>query len=439
MVFVAYIIFLIWLGQRLSKKETIVDICICSVILLPSIKGMEAANFVFIIAIFLAIVILLRKQRVVINRRIIDYVFAYSILVLLQLVVWLIKNPYNLSLEFRTSFAVIRYPLIILALSIYEFAIGSRFDLCILIRSIEIINLFNLGACIIQKIMNVRALAYFGNWYSYSQVHILEIQRNGKYYRTYGTWDSPMSLGIYALLSIAILLYIINIKKIGKRFIVDLIVCIILGILSLTKSFFLGSIVIIMYELMIYMVRQLKRVRVSVQTMGRMVLVFSSLAVLIVGFQMVYEWSELEWTHLHYYLGYVLHPFSAFESRLSATGSLSDTIAIIKKNLLIGVGSVPVAGELIGDNVYIVLLHAGGITALLIFLRLYSSWLYECFWKHQCELALVITVYLLSGCALPVGWTYKVCILPCVVYLLFGGEDYEKNYNDGKTFRCRRS
>ena len=139
-------------------------------------------------------------------------------------------------------------------------------------------------------------------------------------------------------------------------------------------------------------------------------------------------------------MSYVYNPISAFDSRLSSTGTLSKTLEVVGDNIIWGVGSIPIKGELIGDNVYVVLLHAGGMVALLIYFGIYCKWIYKCISVKKYELVLVVILYLLSGFSLPIGWNYKVCMLPCILYFMLESEtNYEESNYDSKTFGCRWS
>ena len=425
MVYAVYIIFLIIFIRNVLTKESLVGVCICSCILLPAINGIDAANFVFVAMALLTGVTIIKERIIKTNRQIVYYLLAYSVIIAIQFFSWIIKNPNDLSLELRSSFAALKYPFIVFFLFGYECRVEHPYELKRLTNSIEIINMCNLIACIAQKIMKAGALKYFGNWYSYSQTYIAEITRAGRYYRAYGTWETAMSLGIYCLIAISVLIYIEHSEQKKVRYMTDIVCCVVLGILSLTKTFFIGIVIIIVYEIVLAFVDRYKSGKVTVATIRNGVITFAGIIFLVAGFQGVYKWSEKGWSHLHYYLGYVLHPFSAFSSRLSSTGSLVGSLEIIRNNLLIGVGSVPMNGELIGDNVYIVLLHAGGICALLIFLLLYGGWIVKCVVRANYDMVLVLVIFLLCGFSLPVGWAYKICVIPCILYLIIEGRELE--------------
>jgi len=117
---------------------------------------------------------------------------------------------------------------------------------------------------------------------------------------------------------------------------------------------------------------------------------------------------------------------------------LAKTLEVIGDNLWIGVGSIPLEGELVGDNAYTVLLHNGGLASLFIAVLLFGRWFFKGIFTQDEKWLMVMFIWMACGVSLPVLLTYKVCLLPTMLYFFVkGGRNNEICPDDCKTFRCR--
>ena len=136
----------------------------------------------------------------------------------------------------------------------------------------------------------------------------------------------------------------------------------------------------------------------------------------------LYERSQV----VAYYFSFLHNPLKAFATRYSSkTGILLPIYEIIRKHPIIGVGPLAVKGEILADSAPIIILHNGGVIALLIVILFYL-WLFYCIWKcaGMEEIFLWFTV-IMSGFALST-WTFYLLTYPVLMYLiLFIGKKRE--------------
>lgn len=443
--YVAYLLFLFIFIQRVRRGESLIGIVLTASLVLPDIYGIEITNVILFMIIGAAWIVVRKKQKIVVSQEVLLYVAAYGGMLLWQFIAWSLHNRADLLSELRSSFAVLKYPLLIVALYIYDVQREGKRRECEkeIYRTITIMNILNVIACIVQKANKDLALKFFGSWCSYSAFHMEELSNASKYYRAYGLWESAMSLGIYALISVAFLFYCGDIRKKQINWYLNLGMSLLLGIVSLTKTFFLGMVVLLIMESMIYFgafLSKIREKRMEKRDVFGIVGVLLGGIVLTIGIQSVYEWSTSGWTYLHYYLGFLYDPLRAFSTRLSPDGTLWDTIKVIQEHWLMGVGLIPVGQEFVGDNAYAVLLHAGGIVAFLVIVGMYVWWMIRCVQSSQTKMAIVLLIWLLCGFSLPIFIAYKICLIPVSLYLFTkGANGDEKNTYDGETSGCRWS
>lgn len=418
MKYVVYCVAFLWLLHRIKNRKSIYDVVLIMALLLPDISTVEASNILMIV--LLGITVFKRtNQKLCIQKDILYYVIGMMLIAVISLVSWCISGGTDAGAALRATLAVIRYPIIIFLTVVYEndFSFSSDEYIHHLYKVITVINIVEIFSCILQKLNKVWALNLFGTWYSYSDFHMAELQASSKYYRAYGTWDSPMSLGIAALLCMCLLLHEKKLRQ-KKLWLLNMICSFTVGVMSLTKTFFLGVIILAIISCLSYAVKNMKKKNYSVKDIcGAVGIIIFALSC-FVSFFAIYEWSRESWPHLHYYMGYIYEPLSAFKTRLSSTGSLADTLRVIKDNWLIGVGPVSLKGELIGDNAVILLLHNGGILACGIAVWIFGGWVAKCFLRREYNTLLILGIWMLCGMSLPVLTNYKICLLPISYYVI---------------------
>lgn len=437
--FLVYLVVVFCYMLNVRRGKSLIGISVAASCLLPDIYGIDPSNFILFILIFIVVQRSIYIRKIILSKEVLIYIFYCSLIFMIQILSWIIKNPVKMDRAFISSFSVLRYPIIISLLYMYESSNGITRNIALdeIYNSISIINIANILASILQKINKNVAFALFRDWYSYSGTYVSELSHVSRYYRVYGTWNSAVTLGVYALISLAILFYI-RTKRNKKLWILNVICSGLLGVFSLTKTFFIGIVIFMIFEYVLYLYYFIKNSCLTVTKIIQFLLFMLAGISFIFSIDYFYEWSKYNWSHLHFYLGCIYHPISAFSSRLSSNGTLAKTLEVIKENLLIGVGPLPIAGELVGDNAYIVLLHNGGLMSLFITILLFGRWFFKGVYTRDREWIIVLLIWLACGLSLPVLMTYKVCLLPGILYIFVkGGWNNEVCSNDGKASGCR--
>jgi len=283
---------------NIRKRKSLIGITIIASFLLPDIQGVDASNIIFLVLMFVAVQYSIYKRIIFIPKEIINYLFCCSLIFCQEILSWAIKNPIEVSTAFISSFSVLRYPMIIFFLYIYESSGGSTRSIAIdeIYRAIIIVNIANMIACILQKTNKNMAFIVFSDWYSYSNTYIAELSRASRYYRAYGTWNSAVTLGVYALISLAILFYVRD-EKNNRLWLLNIICCCLLGILSLTKMFFLGIVMFIILEYILYLFHLIKNKRFTIINIIHIFLFILTGILLVYGINYCYEWSRYNWPH----------------------------------------------------------------------------------------------------------------------------------------------
>ncbi len=422
MIYILHLVSYLWLLKKTLNKESIIDTVLVVSMLLPDIGYIEATNFILVI-LLLYIGIYIQNRKLLVNKEVIAYWLSMFLVVLVTTISWLISGGNAPSNAGAALFGIIRYPTIIFLLAIYENTITNcnykRVEK--IYHAIMIISIVNVIACIFQKINKGYALQVFSSLYSYSQSHINELTRASKYYRAYGTWESPMSLGIYSLIALSILVLNKEIRN-KKTWLLNISLCVIIGMMSLTKSFFLGMVIFIVCTYVMSYFEFFKKKHFSAISLTAYTAGVIAIPIMFLLFSKAYDWSQKAWPHLHYYLGFIINPQNVLASRLSQTGSLNETLEMIKNHFLIGVGPISVRGELVGDNEFVVLLHGGGIAVLIIAIGILFSWIMKCIVQQDIRTVIILLIWILSGFSLPVLFHYKICLLPICYYLILKSE-----------------
>lgn len=277
----------------------------------------------------------------------------------------------------------------------------------ILDKIITPILFVNFATSIIQLTVPSSTAIFYELYYKDSMTPLKEILHLGYFNRAYGTFGTPVLLGIFAVFTFAIYIGFISEKEQIKFLYIKLIVSIILGLMSLSKTAILGIplILLLYYLLAIFGVVKVKNIKI----------LLIPFLIVPVGLIAVY-YLEKQGTFILWYIEYLLKPFEAFTSRYDKySGILTDTYLLIRDNLLIGVGAKLFDGVFTGDSMYVGLMYNTGILGTsLYFIILIVSSIRNIKYKHLTALLCAIAI-ILVGFAAPIQ--FDILSAPLLAYL----------------------
>lgn len=235
---------------------------------------------------------------------------------------------------------------------------------------------------------------FYEFYYKDSMTPLKETLKLGYFNRAYGTFGTPVSLGILAVFAFAIYIGFISEKKQIRHLYLKLVMSIIIGLMSLSKTAILG----IPLTLIVYFLLALFGI---IKVKNKKAL-FIPILIIPIGLIVIYFLIK-QGTFILWYIDYLFKPFEAFITRYdSSTGILANTYLIIRDNLLIGVGSKSFENVFSGDSMYIGLMYSTGIlgTSLYIVIILIST-IRNIKLKHVTAVLCAIAI-ILAGFAAPI-------------------------------------
>ena len=190
----------------------------------------------------------------------------------------------------------------------------------------------------------------------------------GHYYRYFGLFETPMAFSCFLILVLAF--YVIQCsseKKFFRHPKIIFLIDVVCGLMAQCKIYIMIlPIVLLIY--LLYNYKRLSRNQIFVYSFAGI------LGALLIG---NIERIPLLQSYLGAKLTYFTNPIATFATRFGSgegNGYLTKTVAIAKDYFLTGVGPVSINGEPLADSSYVVLLHNGGILAI-IALVVFYVWL----------------------------------------------------------------
>lgn len=227
--------------------------------------------------------------------------------------------------------------------------------------------------------------------------------------RGYGLNYSPVLLGIKSLLSFSSTLFGIEYlsKNKFKRAIFLILLSSINGILSLSKTFIIGSLVFLaLFVLLLIFKCNRKKTEKSnyldfTFNLRNVKLIAVILAILLIfNFSMDTLQKLTNLPFSFYFRRIFYEPQLIYGSRYMRGYLPEDTLLtykVISQNLLLGVGFTSIEGEFIGDSEYILTLHNSGLLGLLLKILSIVFLLFISFkYKSRFLLSLILVIILVS-------------------------------------------
>lgn len=281
------------------------------------------------------------------------YLISYfSIFILSTLVSNLIHSPRN---EFLAIFGVARMILLFLIF------IDDTKNLNIIKKALQIALFTNILAMIMQFILP-NAVEIFNKLYvKESSTAISWFLQVGRFTRLTGTFTNTAPAGYFFLVVLAI--HLVEYTKTRSKFnAVIIIVSLIGGLATVSKTFYIGCPILLLANFILYTSMKSKE-KNSVKGLD-----FKKPAIIIITVLGIILFNNFTSNKLStsYYIEN-LGLSKIFVSRYSAqSGVLMETIDVIKDNLLIGVGATKISNEFVGDSLYVSILHGTGLLGLII-------------------------------------------------------------------------
>jgi len=264
-------------------------------------------------------------------------------------------------------------------------------------------------------------------WYSSetkSTLPVLAIS-DGVFPRLYGLNYSPVLLGAKSLLCFTSSLFGIIQKtnpETKRKLLVLLMLSLINGIFSFSKTFILGSLLSLFIYILFFLINVIKMRLIQIREIILIVLIGICFIVIIINSKNLSTITKLPFS---YYFGFIVtNPLEALKTRYiyeSVPVDTQLTYDIIKANPILGVGYTSPLGEFIGDSEYLVAMHHGGIVSLLLKLSLIVFLLFVSLKRQDKFFLGIIVACLITGFALPALYSdiFIVLIGAYISYAIF--------------------
>lgn len=393
------LIFIAAILWRYSKDEPTIGIFLLLSIISPRISiGGAKVDGIYLVTVCVAIAIFIKcKGRI---HRIEGYFKIYVVLIvgihLLYFTSWVLFNRNDSSRLITTMMGAIKH--IILLFEVIECNINiKKLDIKKeIITFFSVAIFFNIVALLYEIIDYKGAVALLSNtFFNEEETDFLTAQIHNGFSRYNGLFSYPMGLGMFACYALA---YLISVEKVNKTNRIVLIAfSLVLGLYSASKSFIIGTAIILLTFLLLNLIKT--------HIPKKSIYIIGGLLALIVSIFIFYD-SIYAFIYTNIgpgfarYFQYLKNTQGILHSRLDTdSGALLPTMEVIKEHWFIGVGPTSIAGEPVMDNSYIVILHNGGICALFAIIIFYLKLLIKT--KPRAELFLLIIAVLSTGMGFP--------------------------------------
>jgi hypothetical protein len=259
----------------------------------------------------------------------------------------------------------------------------------------------NFVLCIIQITFSQTAPLFYNLYYKPSMTPLSQVVKAGRFYRAYGSFGTPVNLGGFSLIAFSYFYAKLLDTNYNKLTIYGLCASIVCGLLSLTKTYIVGMPIIICIGLIFKLIFCGDSImNINIKKLFKGIIIFLVLS--FIGFLVIEKGKQIGMP-FNWYLSFIIRPFDALVTRYDLnTGILSNTMEVIRGNILIGVGNTKIMNEFIGDSGYTSLLHSVGMVGTIFIMFIYCSLFLEQFKKKKLSGVLIIIAILFCGVAFPV-------------------------------------
>ena len=381
-VFFCSIIINVFKNYRQAIIAYLIGCLICPVIKIGGIEiGFDIIAFPIICIFFF-----LREKNIYLKKGIVSFV-PYSIVYVLLILLNALRFDSTISIP--SLYALFRFVFMV-------YAIGKVFgkELIANVEKVLSVVLFVNTILSIIQMANLLPVSFFYDLYYKSSLIPLETQMQMGYFnRAYGATGSPVLLGgISALTYVFYLSTYVSPGISVKKNILKLAGAAICGVLALSKTAILAipiMTVLILLLIVIFYGKEIAKPFLKV---------FSIVCLGLIVCIPLFSWMREKDFAIDWYLKYIFDPMSALSTRYDSTdGFLVQTIEIIKKHPLIGVGNASFDGAFVGDSSYVVILYETGIVGLIVYFIPYLVGLcYSIKTRNVISCSLIVTFLLIA-------------------------------------------
>jgi len=345
------------------------------------------------------------------------YIFAplYPFLVLFS--TWVSVSFYGFPMEWLNFLGLIRFCVIL-----YIFI--EFLDEDYIFYALVLIVAVNLLVCTLQLAMPSDTISIFNRLYGKETHAVLERYAElGRFARPTGTLLSPVNVGVLVIISFSIFLHRAFSFSLNSNSLLSIILAISTGILSLTKTAMLGVPVISLASALVFFVLVSNyKINDFKFRLGYVFFVFISVLAAILVSYYIFKGLYSKMWKLWYYIEFIVKPFEAFDTRYSEGGTLGETIDVISRYPILGLGTTRAQGEFLGDSTMIRVVHSTGIIGFILHISMYLYISYKVIMSNDLYRLLVLLSLFLSGLALFTFYTKYGAVV--VSYCLLSGTSY---------------
>lgn len=378
------------------KRKPICAVALLTLLFAPPIhiSKNNTIDSGYLLLIMLMMLVLYRGKIKRLPAFLIDYTLLTVFVIFMYLFAWLLFNRRNaagLLPSFVGMIKLLLYMIVCWELDSEIKGYNLNHEIIKLITMTCIVNLvavlyqrtdFNGSVQLLKTfILNDEQLAY-----------LPEQIRGGIYTRYYGIFGYPMDMGIFFLYATAFLLGV-KMNKLYKSFLI--LICIYLGISSGSKVFILG-LVIEIFAFILYpiLVNRAKKKHILI--------IFGSLlmaALFALLFDIILEIVVVVFgSGVSYRFAFLSNWLGALSTRFNPdSGLVSVSSKMLANYWMFGVGPVSIAGELIMDNSFYIVMHNGGIITLSAVLLFYIKVIRARFYNKTCMI--MVLAIMMAGVA----------------------------------------
>lgn len=300
----------------------------------------------------------------------------------------------------------------------------------VLVPVFQVVMFANLIAVFVEVLWPSVGLELVTRWYtSEARSTIESVHQGGTFLRAYGLNYSPLLLGLKSLLCFTSSLFSLGQRlNLGttRRLQVIIVLSMVNGILSFSKTFVLGATISLLVYVLRLFVTSLRFRLIGARAVSLPVCIIICLALVVANSSVLESATGLPF---RYYFGRVVaRPLETLRSRYAYDYVPADTqltYDVIRANLVLGVGYTSPLGEFIGDSEYLIALHSGGLVSLASRLLLVMLLLQMSLRKRNDLFLGILFVCIIGGLGLPT--LYSDVFLALVgVYLGASGHPFAR-------------
>lgn len=366
------------------KSKCTIGVMIFHSLFVPKITiGSLNLNFLFLSVPVFLIAILVKERGDIISLNKFSLLKKYCLLIVYVYVVyflsWCLFNRNDLYSVFQATFGAIKNLLLLIAICL----MNRRFDKKTISKhvfySIFFISLANLLASFAQlsSLETGKALVSFRND-PLSNSFLLEVVKYGSFARCFGIMSYPMMLGIFSVFSLVVFAWFSKENKVIRIF--GFAISIICGACSASKSFWFGALLLLLlYSVLSFHFKK--------KILRSIIIAFVSLLIVALAFALHDEIGVIiEKTlgrNYAWYWDFLTNFDELFATRYSSEATVLGFMPeFLETYWFMGIGPSSAFGENAIDSAFYIILHHGGVVALIPVL-LFFAWMLMLAWKKR--------------------------------------------------------